>query len=480
LRYSFRVRAPPEPTPADPVPSRPEHLKRLQRLTEALSAAATLGEVTGVVLDRALGLVEARAVVVFWERRPGELELVQGLGMTEEYASGYRRVFADEPLPCAEAYRTGQVVWLRSQADVAKRFPTLVPFARRERMEAWAAFPITSGGTKGSVGLQFAVPRAFDDDEKAFLLAAVRQCAHAVERARVFDAHKRLAERLQHLQLTAATLSVASPPRDVAAVAFRALGAVGACAAEIHALAGHERLALVARHGRPTDEASAPMVLEAPVPAAEVVRTGRALWLDSTEIALRYPHLEADREAREEGSWAVVPLLASGRALGALTVAFRQARPLEADERTFVRLVAQLCAAALDRAQLFEEAKRSRAEAESTAALLGAAWAAAPMALALVDREGRFVRVNEAFAHLAGVRADAQAGRTPAEVLPGVAGEQISAAVEEALSTGAPVEREVLGETRAEAGKTRTLSTRASPVRVEASTVGVALVVHER
>ena len=474
------MRLTPEPGTADPVPSRPEHLQRLQRLTEALSAAATLAQVTRVVLDRALILVEARAVVVFWERRPGELELVQGLGMTEEFASGYRRVFADEPLPCAEAYRTGQAVWLRSQADVVARFPTLVPFARRERLEAWAAFPLSSGASKGAVGLQFAAPHPFDDEERSFVLAAVRQCAHAVERARVFDAHTRLAERLQHLQLTAATLSVAAPPRDVAAAAFRALGVVGACAAEIHALSGHERLTLVARHGRPTDEGSAPMPLDAPVPAAEVVRTGRALWLDAPEIALRYPHLEGDRAAREEGSWAAVPLLASGRALGALTVAFRQVRTLEADERTYVRLVAQLCAAALDRAQLFEEAKRSRAEAESTAALLGAAWAAAPKALALVDREGRFVRVNEAFARLAGVRADAQAGRTPAEVLPGVAGEQLAAAVKEALSTGAPVEREVLGETHASAGRTRTLATRASPVRLDASTVGVALVIDER
>jgi PAS domain S-box-containing protein len=474
------VRTTPQPYAGDPVPTRPEHLARLQRLTEALSAAATLGEVTRVVLDRALDIVEARAIAVFWERRAGELELVQGLGVTEEFASGYRRVFADEPLPEAEAYRTGQPVWLRAQADIATRFPTLVPFARRERVEAWAAFPLWSAGAKGSIGLQFPAPRTFDDDERAFLLAAIRQCAHAVERARVFDAHKRLAERLQHLQLTAATLSVAAPPRDVAAAAFRALGAIGACAAEIHALSGHDKLALVARHGRAPDPVGGPMPLDAPTPASEVVRTGRALWLDATEIAARYPHLEEDRAEREEGAWAVVPLLASGRALGALTVAFQTPRALEGDERTFVRLVAQLCAAALDRAQLFEEAKRSRAEAEWTASLLGAAWGSAPVALAFLDRDGRFVRVSDAFARLVGIRADAHAGRTPRETLPGVAGEQLAAAVEEALQTGAPVERDVVGETRAAAGATRTLGTRATPVRVDASVAGIALVVQER
>ncbi len=464
----------------DPVPRRHEHLERLQRLTEALSAAATLGDVTRVVLERALGLVDASAVVVFWERRPGELELVQGLGVSEEFASGYRRIFADEPLPSAEAYRTGEPVWLRSQADIAKRFPTLVPLARREGIEAWAAVPLVFGASRGTIGLQFGVPHKFDDDERAFVLAAARQCAHAVDRARVFDAHTRLAERLQHLQLTAATLSAAATPRDVASVAFRALGAIGACAAEIHAVAGPERLTLVARHGRPSAGEVAPISIDAPLPAAEVVRTGRALWLDSPEIAARYPHLDAERAEREEGGWAVVPLLASGRALGALTVAFRSPRPLEADERTFVRLVAQPCAAALERSQLFEEAKRSRAEAEWSAAVLGAAYAGAPIALALVDREARFVRVSDGFARTTGISAEAHAGRKPEEVLPGVAGAQLAEVLREVVATGTAVERDVLGETSAAAGTTRRLAASVYPVRVDGAVVGAGLLVREK
>ncbi|HEY6098048.1 MAG TPA: GAF domain-containing protein, partial [Anaeromyxobacter sp.] len=317
-----------EPSSAEPIPRRLDHLERLQRLTEALSAAATLGDLTRVVVDRALDLVEASGVVVFREHGPGELDLVQGLGVTEEFASAYRRILSGESFPCAETYRTGEPVWLRSQADVALRYPSLVEFGSREGVEAWAAIPLSVGASRGAVGLQFSAQHAFDEDERAFLLAAVRQCAHAFERARVFDAHRHLAERLQHLQYTGATLSAAATPKDVAAAAFRALGAVGACAAEIHALSGPERLVLVARHGWPSDASGARLALDAPVPAAEVVRSGRALWLDAEEITARYPHLDAERVAREEGGWAVVPLLASGKALGALTVAFRSARPL--------------------------------------------------------------------------------------------------------------------------------------------------------
>ncbi len=460
----------------DPARLRLERLERLQWLTEALSAAATQEEVTRIIFDRGLSLVDAKAVTVFWERRPGELELVHGLGLSEEFVSGYRRIFADEPLPTAEAYRIGEPVWLRSRAEITARFPTLVPLAEREGVHAWAALPLSYAGSKGAAGLQFQASREFDEEERAFVLAVVRQCSQAIERARLFDAHKRLAERLQQIQLTAATLAAAATPRDVAAAAFRALGAIGACAAEIHALQGAERLSLVARHGRPADNDASTIAIDAPAPAAEVVRTGRALWLEAPdEISGRYPHLEEDRARREEGAWAVVPLLASGKALGALTVAFSAPRRLEADERTFVRLVAQPCAAALERARLFEEAARSRSEAEGTAALLGAAYNAAPVGLALLDRDMRYLRVNDAFARIDGLAAEAHQGRTPVEVLPGVAGEQFASVFERVVETGTAVEHAIVGEMRSAPGATRRLVVTGFPVRLEGNLVCIGL-----
>jgi PAS domain S-box-containing protein len=458
-----------------------ERLQRLQALTEALAAAATREEVARIVFERGLGVVDARAVTIFSERRPGELELVQGFGVSEEFASGYRTVFADEPLPSAEAYRTGEPVWIASSAELASRFPTLVPLATREGVVAWAGIPITLSGWKGSVGLQYGEPRRFDDEERAFVLAAVRQAAAAIERARLFDAHKRLAERLQQLQLTAGTLSSAATPRDVAAAAFRALGAIGACAAEIHALEGPDEIVLLARHGRLAEAAGVPTRLDAPEPAAEVVRSGRALWLDSAvDIDDRYPLLAHERARREEGAWAVVPLLASGRALGALTVAFAEPRRLEADERNFVRLVAQPCAAALERARLFEDAARSRAEAESASAVLAALVAAAPAPLALLDEDGRLLRANAAFAAIAGLPPEGNEGRSLADFLPGVAGEQVAAMVGAARASGRAEARDVVGETRAAPGTTRRLAAVAFPLKVEGKPAGFGLFLEAR
>ncbi len=470
----------PRQDPARPDQSRQrlERLERLQWLTAALSAAATREDVTRIIFDRGLGLVDASAVTIFAERRPGELELVTGLGISDEFASSYRRVFSDEPIPAADAHRSGEPVWLGSAEEIAARFPSVAPYARAHDVAASAAIPLRAESWRVVVELQFPAPRPFDAEERAFVLAIVRQCAEAVDRARLFDAHRRHAERLQQLQLTSGTLSAAARPRDVAAAAFRALETLGATAAEIHVLDGPERLVLLSRHGAAGHAEPEPLRIDAPEPAAEVVRTGRALWIDSPEeIVGRYPTLEAERVARKEVAWAVVPLLASGHALGALTVGFGSARRLEPDERAFVRLVAQPCAAALERARLFEEVAQSRATAEREAAQLAAFVASAPTPLALFDRQGRVLRANEAFAELSGLGVDVHAGRTAEEVIPGAAGAQVQDALRAALETGGPVERHVLGETRASPGVTLRLAVTAFPVRAEGAIIGVGLAV---
>lgn len=336
----------------DPARVRLERLERLQALTEELSAAQTREEVVRVVFEHALSLVDASAVTLYWERSPGSLELVHGVGLSEELASRWRRVLADDPLPIAEAYRTGKPVWLASRAEMDARFPALATPADGAAL-AWAALPVASGGARGALGLHFPEGRAFDEEERNFVLAVTRQCATAAERARLFDASNRLAERLRQLLGVASTLSAATTAREVAAGAFRALGALGACAAEVHALEGSDRVVLLARHGRGSSDRGAPVAVDAPLPAAEVVRTGRAIWLESPDdIAQRFPHLERERLEKEDHAWAIVPLLASGQPLGALVAVFAEARRLEGDDRTYLRLVAQHCAQALERARL--------------------------------------------------------------------------------------------------------------------------------
>ena len=464
----------------DPARVRLERLERLQGLTEELSAAQSREEVLRVIFERGFGLVDANALMLFWERAPGELELVHGLGVSDDFVQRFRRVFADDPLPAAEAYRSGRPVWLPSRAEIMPRFPRLGALADPHGAHAMAAIPMSSGGSRGALVLHFPEPRAFDEEERSFVLAAARQCANAFERARLFDASSRLAERLRQLLSTASALSAAVTPRDVAAAAFRALGPLGACAAEIHGLEGSDRVVLLARHGRAPSVGAPPVPVDASTPAAEVVRTGKAIWLESPEeIAQRYPQLEPERAQKEERTWAVVPLLASGKPLGVLIAIFQDGRRLEPDDRTFIRLVAQPCAQVLERARLFEAAAHARAEAEWTAALLSGMCGAAPIGLALLDREMRFLRVNGTFSRVDGVPPEAHVGRRPAEIMPAAPGEQVAEAFRSVLATGEPLEREMEAEAPPGADVPRRFATSWFPVRVGNEVAGVGALFRE-
>jgi PAS domain S-box-containing protein len=465
----------------DPARVRLERLERLQALTEELSAAQTRDEVFRVVLEHGSPVVEATAGALYREGAPGELELVHSTGFAaypEEAAGRFRRVLADDPNPIAEAYRTGRPLWVTAD-DLRARYPELAAFGPQVAHRSWAALPWVAAGTRGVVAVAFGDRRAFDDEERNFILAAARQCTNAAERARLFDASNRFADRLRQILSVATTLSTAATPREVAAGAFRALGALGARAAEIHGLDG-DRVALLARHGRRSEVDAGAVPVDAPTPAAEVVRTGRAIWLESPEeIAQRYPQLERERVAKEERAWAVVPLLASGHTVGALVVTFSDPRRLEPDDRTYVRLVAQPCAQALERARLFDDAARARAEGPPDAALFTAACAGAPIAVAVLDRELRFVRVNDAFAAADGLSPDAHVGRTPADVLQGAAREPIVAAFHEVIATGRPVDVAVEREPPDAAGVPRFAAT-LFPVRAQGEIAAVGLLLRSR
>jgi len=92
---------------------------------------------------------------------------------------------------------------------------------------------------------------------------------------------------------------------------------------------------------------------------------------------------------------------------------------------------------------------------DESVALLDTLFASASVGFALLDRDLRFARVNEALAQINGVPPEAHVGRTVADVLPDLD----PAAMErmrEVLRTGEPVPQiEVRGETPAEPGRER-------------------------
>lgn len=121
-----------------------------------------------------------------------------------------------------------------------------------------------------------------------------------------------------------------------------------------------DRLTIIGHHGhQPGDEDPfTHMALDTDYPAAEVVRTGRAVYLSSPEkYKERYPVTWPLAAHFDRQSWAFLPLTVAGRTMGAWMAAFTYPVAFTPDERSVLTTVARMLAQALSRAEAAESAR---------------------------------------------------------------------------------------------------------------------------
>ncbi|POX61211.1 phosphatase [Streptomyces sp. Ru62] len=121
-----------------------------------------------------------------------------------------------------------------------------------------------------------------------------------------------------------------------------------------------DRLTITGQHGHtPADMGPfSNMPLATDYPAAEVVRTGRAVYLSSPEAYRdRYPATWPLARHLGRRSWAFLPLTAGGRTMGAWMAAFTYPVAFTPDERAVLTTVARMLAQALSRAGAAESAR---------------------------------------------------------------------------------------------------------------------------
>ncbi|GAA3012964.1 ATP-binding SpoIIE family protein phosphatase [Streptomyces fulvorobeus] len=114
-----------------------------------------------------------------------------------------------------------------------------------------------------------------------------------------------------------------------------------------------ERLTIIGHHGHKVgdEDPFADMPLDTDYPAAEVVRTGRAIYLPSPdEYRRRFPATWPLARRFGRRSWAFLPLVASGHVMGAWMAGFGHPVSFSPDERAVLTTVARMLAQALDRA----------------------------------------------------------------------------------------------------------------------------------
>ena len=126
------------------------------------------------------------------------------------------------------------------------------------------------------------------------------------------------------------------------------------------------RLYLIHAIGLPgeVEAALAELPLDAPVPLADVARTGEALFLESVEEMKSYPDWGEAMVRAGALSSAIVPVWANGELRGVLGLSWASERVFDEDERAFVQTLGVMCAQAILRAYLRKSESSARELAE--------------------------------------------------------------------------------------------------------------------
>jgi PAS domain S-box-containing protein len=168
-----------------------ERTARLQRITALLAAALPTDEVASLFAGQvreAFGADTAWLAVLSPDGR--EFRALADIGAPEG-PHRWLRFAAEAPVPAAEVVRDGRPRVYASKAELREAFPVLGPSLETPPQEALVCLPLEVGtGTFGVITFGFHRPRRFGADDVEFASALARQCAQALERARLYDAER--------------------------------------------------------------------------------------------------------------------------------------------------------------------------------------------------------------------------------------------------------------------------------------------------
>jgi PAS domain S-box-containing protein len=346
----------------------------------------------------------------------------------------------------------------------------------------------------GTVAFYFRTPHRFTEAEKNAASLLANLAAAAIGAAELYESQQRVAEDQRFVarasELLASSLEYELTLANVASLAVPQFadwctidiveeGGSLARLAVAHVDPDKVRLANELAEKYPPDP-------EATYGVPNVIRTKRPeLFSEITDELLREATTDTPElldVLRELGlrSSMCVPLIARDRALGAITfVSAETGRRYEERDLAVAQDLARRAATAVDNAQLFRETQAARRDAQDSLAVVDAVFAAAPVGLAFMDTNFRYVRVNEALATINGMPAEGHYGRTLRDVL----GKELAKTIEpfhrHVLETGeALLDLPIDGETAALPGERRNWLVSYYPVRDAADAViGVGVVI---
>lgn len=278
------------------------------------------------------------------------------LSADEDWRITFVNLEAEDVLGSSEAELFGRVLWTLPSV---RQVPGLESRCREAAAKAApTSFDVRMPDTDSCYQVRL-VP--LPEGVTLYFTDVTERRRHEAERAAAEHAAGERAARIA--ELTAA-LAKATTSRDVVdAVAQRVLPPFAATGLLVQALedgraynvgsVGYPQSFLDNLHGRPRS---------ANDPVWEAISTSGPVFVSSAEeYSARYPAMADRPHLTGKGSWAFLPLTASGLTFGVCVVAFDQPRRLTDEERTLLSAISALVAHALERARLYDaEHTRSR------------------------------------------------------------------------------------------------------------------------
>lgn len=344
-------------------------MRHTAALAQSLAGAVTVEEVKDVLEAHLPTLLDLRAASVGFVDHDAQAVVLGELApIGQALGARYQVVPLDSALPVAEAARTGELVVVRTNQEWRRR--TVPLDALRDLaasgVEGAIASPIeaASGHVVAVLAMGWGRPLELDDPLLSTVATVTEMAGQALARATLVERSVADARRSEALADLAEVLATARTADEVAAaVSEQAARVVGAVSANVvireqstgilhvhHSSTTRPDVRARFHELEPTDA----------VPHVDVTREGGILtFTDRRAFGLRYPHLEAlMAEAGNEGVAVAAMRDSVGHRLGA--VGFVWSHPVTFDESMLFGLqgVAELCANALERAQLSDAEHR--------------------------------------------------------------------------------------------------------------------------
>ncbi len=177
---------------------------------------------------------------------------------------------------------------------------------------------------------------------------------------------KRAEWRSNQLTLVASALSRALMPEDVIKTILGALKGVGATTSVVRLLDAdgrHLRIVALDSKFEPEVRQHEAIDLAQELPLTAAVKQRATLWIEDLEqLKASWPRMLSMNIAATQ-AWVFVPLLIEDRVLGTLTLTFPKPTKASPEEKAFLEALASLCAQALERSRLYEQARKATLDA---------------------------------------------------------------------------------------------------------------------